>query len=215
MFTGIIEDVGTVSGVSGAGSAFIITIETTMSLADVKIGDSISINGVCLTVVETKRDSFSAEVSPETLSRTTLAGAQRGIRVNLEKALQVGGRLGGHLVQGHVDGVGSISGIRRESDSVLITISPPDGLMKYFVEKGSVAVDGISLTVNSVLESEFTLNIIGHTAQNTVLVTKGVGEPVNLEVDILGKYVERFIQNKIKNDNKGVTLKKLSEEGFI
>lgn len=214
MFTGIIEDVGTIREVRKAGGVSILVLETGMELTDTIIGDSISVSGVCLTVVEVGKNSFSVEATPETLSRSTLSANLRGLKVNLEKALKVGGRMGGHMVQGHIDGVGKINEVKREMDSLIIEITPPEFLIRYMVDKGSIAVDGISLTVNSIDDNVFTINIIRHSAQNTTLNDRKVGDTVNLEADIISKYVEKFLSRKDVKE-EGLTLKKLSEEGFI
>ncbi|MBN1573868.1 MAG: riboflavin synthase [Deltaproteobacteria bacterium] len=214
MFTGIIEDVGIVRGLRKAGEVSIITVETGMDLTDTKIGDSISVDGVCLTVVAVEGKGFSVEASPETVSRSTLKGIRTSDRVNLEKALALGGRLGGHMVQGHVDGVGTVKRIDRDSDSLIIKIVPPRGVFRYIVDKGSVSVNGISLTVNSISDDSFTINIIRHTAENTNLLDIKVGDEVNLEADIIGKYVERFL-SKDREKWEGLTLTKLAEEGYL
>jgi riboflavin synthase len=214
LFTGLIEDVGKVVGVRKAGGAFILEVETDIDLGDIKIGDSTSVDGVCLTVVEKKNKSFSVEVSSETLSRSTLAKIVAGSVVNLERAMKMGDRFGGHMVSGHVDVVGSIKGVKSGEEGLIIEIEPPEGFMRYIVDKGSVAVDGISLTVNSMNKSSFTVNIIGHTEKQTTLSAKGPGGLVNLEADVIGKYVERFLSRKDKG-TEGITLEKLSEEGYI
>jgi riboflavin synthase len=214
MFTGIIEDVGTIRGIRFAGNISILTIETSMDLTDTKIGDSISVDGVCLTVVEMTRDSFGVEASPETLTRSTLDTASRGRRVNLERALRVGDRLGGHFVAGHVDGVGEIISVDKSPDSLIIGISAPVNMQRYIVDKGSVAVDGISLTINSLSGETFTINIIRHTAQETTLDGRNQGDRVNLEADLIGKYVERFLLQKQEVPSGGITLEKLAEEGY-
>jgi riboflavin synthase len=214
MFTGIIEDVGLVRGLRKAGEVSIITVETGMGLDDTKIGDSISVNGVCLTVVAMESKSFSVEASPETVSRSTLKDIRTADRVNLEKAMKLGGRLGGHMVQGHVDGVGVVRRIDSDNDSLIIEIAPPDNVSRYVVDRGSVSVNGISLTVNSTADGSFTVNIIRHTAENTNLLGARVGDEVNLEADIIGKYVERLL-SKDNEKGEGLTLDKLAEEGYL
>ncbi len=214
MFTGIIEDVGIVRDFRKSGAVSIITVETGMDLKDTKIGDSICVNGVCLTVVAIEGKSFIVEASPETVSRSTLKDIGTNNRVNLEKALAVGDRLGGHMVQGHVDGVGVIKRVDKDKDSLIIEIIPPDNVFRYIVDKGSVSVNGISLTVNSIADDSFTVNIIRHTAEKTNLLNINVGDEVNLEADIIGKYVERFLA-KDKKEGEGLTLKKLAEEGYL
>jgi riboflavin synthase len=214
MFTGIIEDVGVVKGLRKSGAISILTIETGLDIKDTKLGDSISVNGVCLTVVEIKGNSFSVEASPETISRSTLKDAIIHTPVNLEWALSVGGRLGGHIVQGHVDGVGRVTKIDKDTDSLIIEITPPESAMRYIVDKGSVAVNGISLTVNSIADDSFTINIISHTVENTTLSAIKVGDEVNIEADIIGKYVEKYL-SKGSVKSGGLTLEKLSEEGYL
>ena len=215
MFTGIIEDVGTIRGVRFAGNISILTIETNMDLTDTRIGDSISVDGVCLTVVEMAVGSFSVEASPETLTRCSLDTVSRGRRVNLERALRVGDRLGGHFVAGHVDGVGEVASIERSPDSLIIGVTTPTEVLRYIVDKGSISVDGISLTVNSLTDGGFTVNVIRHTAQETTLDGKKPGDRVNLEADLIGKYVERFLLKKEEAPSGGVTLEKLAEEGYV
>jgi len=215
MFTGIIEDVGTIRSIRFAGNISILTIETNMDLTDTRIGDSISVDGVCLTVVETASGSFNVEASPETLTRCTLDNASRGRRVNLERALRVGDRLGGHFVAGHVDGMGEVISAQRNPDSLIIGITAPTGVRRYIVDKGSVSVDGISLTINSLSDEAFTVNIIRHTAQETTLDGKEPGDRVNLEADVIGKYVERFLLQKREMPSGGITLEKLAEEGYV
>ena len=214
MFTGIIEDVGVVKGLRKSGAISIFTVETELDIKDTKLGDSISVNGVCLTVVEIKDDSFSVEASPETLSRSTLKDTMIHTPVNLERALSVGGRLGGHIVQGHVDGVGKVTKIEKDADNLIIEITPPESVMRYVVDKGSIAVDGISLTVNSIAENSFTINIISHTVEKTTLSKIKVGDEVNIEADIIGKYVEKYL-SKGSVKSGGLTLEKLSEEGYL
>ncbi len=214
MFTGIIEDIGKVVSIRKTKEAFILAVETNIDLGDLKVGDSISVDGVCLTVVEKRKNSFSVEVSHETLSRSTLNKIEAGYRVNLERAMKVGDRLGGHMVSGHVDVVGRIKEIRSGDEGLIIEITPTENFMRYIVDKGSVAVDGISLTVNSIKGSSFTVNIIGHTEKNTTLSAKGPGGTVNLEADIIGKYIEKFLSTEDKRGGD-ITLQKLSEEGYI
>jgi riboflavin synthase len=218
MFTGIIEDVGAVRGIRKSGEISILTIQTAMELKDTKIGDSISVDGVCLTVVEIFGDSFAVEASPETISRSTLKDIKTNDQVNLEKALALGGRLGGHIVQGHVDGVGRVRGIERDKDSLIIKIVPPESVIGYIVDKGSVAVDGISLTVNTKGEDSFTVNIIRHTVENTSLSIIAPDDEVNIEADILGKYVAQYMEallSKGEAKKGGLTLAKLAEEGYL
>lgn len=210
MFTGIIESVGRVRKLTVRGDSARLEIETEMGLADVRTGDSISVDGACLTAVEVADKSFAADVSVETLSRTTLRGLKPGNRVNLEKALRADGFLGGHIVLGHVDGVGRIIKKEASSGSILVGIETDAQVSRFVVEKGSIAVDGISLTVNRVEKNRFFVHIIPHTAGATTLDMKKVSDPVNIETDIIGKYVARFMEGKGKIDRKF-----LAEYGFI
>ncbi|HPL63840.1 MAG TPA: riboflavin synthase [Syntrophales bacterium] len=210
MFTGIIESVGRVRKLTVRGDSARLEIETEMGLADVRTGDSISVDGACLTAVEVADKSFAADVSVETLSRTTLRGLKPGNRVNLEKALRADGFLGGHIVLGHVDGVGRIIKKEASSGSILVGIETDAQVSRFVVEKGSIAVDGISLTVNQVEKNRFFVQIIPHTAGATTLDMKKVSDPVNIETDIIGKYVARFMEGKGKIDRKF-----LAEYGFL
>ena len=209
MFTGIIQDMGTVRKLSRKGGDARIEVETQLSLDDVKIGDSISLSGACLTVTSLGKKSFAFDVSAESLSKTTLGTIKAGDRVNVEKALRMSDFLGGHLVLGHVDCVGRIVEKTARAGSIVFGISLEAGLAKYVVPKGSIAVDGISLTVNSCEGSRFYVNIIPHTAEKTTLAGKKAGDSVNIETDILGKYVEKLLRA-----GKGVDMDFLREHGF-
>lgn len=189
MFTGIVEETGSVARLEPRR----LTVKAEKVLEGLKLGDSISINGTCLTVVELGPQTFSADLAPETLRRTSLGSLAEGGVVNLERAVAVGDRMGGHIVQGHVDGTGRITSIRPEEDCVIIRVRAPKRLMPYIVEKGFVAVDGISLTVVKRGSSSFTLSVIPYTRQYTNLTVKAVGDRVNLEADIVAKYVESLI----------------------
>ena len=193
MFTGIVEEVGRVSCLHDY--RFVINAENVLS--DVKIGDSISVNGACLTVVEFDGHSFAVDLAPETLRRTSLGEAGPGSAVNLERALAASDRMGGHIMQGHVDGTGSITGLVPEADCYIMEIEAPESLTPYIVEKGFIAVDGISLTVVQRTERRFTISVIPFTMQNTNLHEKSVGDRVNLEADILAKYVESLLQSRL------------------
>ena len=193
MFTGIVEEVGRVSGLDGY--RFVINAEK--ALTDVKLGDSISVNGACLTVVEFDSGSFAVDLAPETLRRTSLGEAGPGSAVNLERALAASDRMGGHIVQGHVDGTGAVTGLTPEADCYIMEIEAPESLVPYIVEKGFIAVDGISLTVVQRTERRFTISVIPFTMQNTNLHEKSVGDRVNLEADILAKYVESLLQSRL------------------
>lgn len=192
MFTGLIEDIGRIKKIRGKIDGCEFSIET--SLKEIFEGDSIAIDGVCLTVKEIEGSIFKVDCSKETLKVTTLKEKEEGQRVNIERALRLDRRLGGHLVLGHIDGVGRIKEKRREGDSILITIEFPHELEIYVVKKGSIAVDGISLTVNEVNDNKFTVNIIPYTALKTTIAEKRKGEKVNIEVDIIGKYVEKLLR---------------------
>lgn len=194
MFTGIIEGLGTVKAVIPTGGGVRLHIRGDFPLDDIRVGDSIAVSGVCLTAVHVGDNAFKVDVAPETLSKTTLAQIKVGDRLNLERALRLGGRLDGHLVTGHVDGIGTVKSKRPSGNATLFAFGVPEELCRYIVQKGSVAVDGISLTVNACLPKAFEVSIIPHTAKMTTLGFKKVGDMVNVETDMIGKYVERFIQ---------------------
>ncbi len=216
MFTGIIEETGTVAAVvKGAGCAR-LTIKAAKIFGDLRLGDSVAVNGVCLTVAELGACSFTADVMNETLSRSGLGQLRAGSAVNLERAMPAGGRFGGHIVSGHIDGTGIIEIKVREGSAVWIRISAPEKIMRYIVEKGSVAIDGISLTVARLDERGFSVSVIPHTGKETTLLSKSPGESVNLENDVIAKYVEKLMG--IKEDpgraEGGVTLELLAKAGF-
>ena len=189
MFTGIVEEVGVVAKISGNA----MTVRASKVLEDVKLGDSIAVNGACLTAVDFSRSEFSVDLSPETMRRTSLGQFSVGGPVNLERALLASDRMGGHIVQGHVDGTGRVMSIKADGDSIIFRIRVPKRLNRYIVEKGFVAVDGISLTVVKRGASSFTLAVIPYTLENTNLSAVSVGDRVNLETDILAKYVESLL----------------------
>lgn len=194
MFTGIIEEVGTVAGLRRVSHGVSLTIRGNTILEDVHKGDSIAVNGICLTVTDFSAVSFTADVMAETLARTALASLKQGSPVNLERAMPAQGRFGGHLVTGHIDGVGTIKRIQQDGIAVRFTIETMPNITRYIVEKGSIAIDGISLTVVSVAEKQFMVSVIPHTLGHTALGKKQVGDIVNLENDCIGKYVEKFLQ---------------------
>ncbi|SCZ77371.1 riboflavin synthase [Acidaminobacter hydrogenoformans] len=194
MFTGIIEEIGIVERIEHAGPAAQLTVRAARVLEDVKNGDSICTNGVCLTVVRFTKESFTADVMPETLRYSNLGGLKQGSPVNLERAMSAQGRFGGHMVSGHIDGVGVIRSLRQEGNATWMTVSPPAALMRYVIQKGSIAMDGTSLTVAQLEESAFSVSIIPVTKDETILLKKRVGDQVNLECDLVGKYVERLLQ---------------------
>jgi riboflavin synthase len=210
MFTGIVESSGKVVRLTMKGADALLEIEAAMDLSDVSPGDSIAVNGACLTVTSKTAKTFTADVSAESLSKTTLKTLQAGHPVNLEKSLRIGGFLGGHFVLGHVDGTGRILSRTQKSGSVIFAIEISDPPSRYIVEKGSVAVDGISLTVNKLEKGRFYVNIIPHTAAHTTLAGKKEADVVNIETDILGKYVEKLLQTPL-----GIDKNFLAEHGFI
>lgn len=203
MFTGITAAMGSVRRLSRRGDDALIEIDTSLELGDVRIGDSIAVSGACLTVTGLRGGGFAADVSAETLSRTTLTDAKAGDRVNLEKALRLGDPLGGHIVLGHVDGVGTIRERTVRSQSLIFAFEVEPELSRYIVEKGSVAVDGISLTVNRCEKNMFYANIIPHTAAGTTLGTKTASERVNIETDILARYVEKLLSGGKQTGSAG------------
>lgn len=208
MFTGIIEEMGIVKSIKSK----VITIEANKIFDDLKLGDSVSVNGTCLTVSSFSNKIFNADITSETLSRTNLGDLKSGFKVNLERALTLNGRLGGHIVSGHIDGVGIIKNISKKSEDIELVIEVPTNLMKYIIEKGSVAVDGISLTVAKVdnNKNNFSVAIIPHTLKETVLYYKKAGDKVNIENDIIGKYVERLLSFNDFNFNNETNNKKNS-----
>jgi len=221
MFTGIIEGLGTVAKLRSSGRGKRLAVTADFELRGMKIGDSIAVNGACLTAVMISANRFEADLSPETLFRTTLNKAKPGERVNLERALRISDRLDGHLVSGHIDGIGTLTGREDADNSVIISIAVPESLSRYVIPKGSVAVDGISLTVNDCSHDRFSVSIIPHTSKLTTLGFKKKGEVVNIEADMIGKYVERFVQRadgghiKDSGKNAGVDRGLLLKSGFI
>ena len=218
MFTGIIEAVGTVSALESRGSDIRVTIRSgKLDLADVKLGDSIAVNGICLTAVALPGDGFAADVSNETMRRSAFVDLKVGSRVNLEKALTPTTRLGGHLVSGHVDGVGRVLERRKDARSIRYRIEAPVELARYIALKGSICVDGVSLTVNGVEGAVFELNLVPHTLQETTLSERQAGDQVNLEVDLLARYLERLMLSDRVSDSPrdGVTLELLAKSGFL
>lgn len=194
MFTGIIEERGIIRSLEMWGSSGQIKIQCKRVLEGTEIGDSIAVNGICLTVTNLQKDGFTADVMAETMRRSSLSSAVQGDSVNLERAMAANGRFGGHIVSGHIDGTGEIRNIQREENAVWYSIAAPRKILKYIIEKGSISIDGISLTVAYVDEEIFKVSIIPHTMQETTLAQRKVGATVNLENDIVGKYVERFLQ---------------------
>ncbi|OPY73952.1 MAG: Riboflavin synthase [Syntrophorhabdus sp. PtaU1.Bin058] len=212
MFTGIIEDIGIITGINKMSGKWEFSVKTNVTPFDIREGDSVSVNGVCLTATKTGKGTFSADASFETLDRTTLKDAKVSQRVNIERAMGAGGRFGGHFVTGHVDAMGTITDIKRAGDSTQFSIEIPADMTRYIVQKGSVAVDGISLTVNEQHDNTFTVNIIPHTASRTTLGEKNLRDRVNIETDIIGKYVESFL---VRDKQKGIDMDFLSDHGYV
>lgn len=215
MFTGIIEEVGTILAVRRGAHSSALSVRAGVILSDLKIGDSVAVNGVCLTATGKTADGFTADVMHETLNRSTLGALTAGSRVNLERAMAANGRFGGHIVSGHVDGTGRISRIRRDDIALWYTVETPPELLCFLVEKGSVAIDGISLTVAAVTEKDFSVSVIPHTAAATGFLERQVGDRVNLETDLIGKYVEKLLGTARESTKRpGITPEFLLKNGF-
>lgn len=216
MFTGIIEEVGSIEQIKQTGEAIVMTIASKKLLTDVHLGDSIAVNGVCLTVTAFDKERFSVDLMPETVRNTSLRQLTRGSKVNLERAMAANGRFGGHFVSGHVDGIGEIVKKQRQDNAVYYEIKVSDDLRKYIVVKGSIAIDGTSLTVFNVTDDSFIISIIPHTLQETIIGLKGSGDIVNIECDMIGKYIEQFINQRFTQSNNKSTLTAsfLEEHGF-
>ncbi len=215
MFTGIIEEIGYVKRINQQSRSAQIEIKADKVLGDVAVGDSIAVNGVCLTVVTFDSQHFTADVMPETISKTNLRELKPGSPVNLERALQLGGRLGGHIVQGHVDAIGTIVEKQILEIAIIYRIATEPELLQYVVPKGSVAIDGVSLTVVDVFQDSFTVSLIPHTAHETVLGEKKPGDRVNLESDIIGRYVKHLMNRNHGEERQALNLSFLAEHGFI
>jgi len=209
MFTGLIEEVGHIVSVLNRGKSMDLIIEAHIILDNIKIGDSININGVCLTVTEIRNSTFKVQAVEETIKRSTFGKFKKGRTVNLERALHIEDRLGGHFVQGHVDGTGRITSKKVYADNMVLSIAPEPELDRYIVEKGSIAVDGTSLTVTFAKKGEFGVSIIPHTLRSTTLANNRTGDFVNLETDIIAKYIEKLLEGK-----KSLTINHLKELGF-
>lgn len=214
MFTGIVEEKGKVIKVEARGRGKRLTLQLPPLLTDIQPGDSININGVCLTVTEKREGTFQCDLSYETLARSALGELKEGDWVNLERALRLTDRLGGHIVTGHIDGIGTIIERRKEGDFITLKVRLPEEILPYVVPKGSIAMDGVSLTVNELRDDEVELTLIPFTLEKTNLIEKNVGDRVNIEADILGKYVERILSYREKR-SEGISLSFLKEHGFI
>ncbi len=217
MFSGIVEEMGAITVLGKTLTGTKLTVLASIVMGDLKIGDSVSVNGVCVTVVGKGDREFSVDVSPETLSFTTLGLLNPGRPVNLERAMRLNERIGGHLVAGHVDGVGVIRGRHQDANAIMLEIEAPQHILRYCVVKGSITVDGISLTINDLSDKGFSVAVIPHTAKVTTLGLKQVNDPVNLESDLIGKYVERLLQERGQLPKATISIDKdyLQKRGLI
>ncbi|RQD69768.1 MAG: riboflavin synthase [Tindallia sp. MSAO_Bac2] len=213
MFTGIVEEIGKVKEIISRDRSMSLKIECKRVLSDVQTGDSIAVNGICLTVTRFTSEEMEADVMPETLRSTSLSEAKPGKMVNLERALPVNGRFGGHIVTGHIDGIGNIARKYREGNAIWLTIGTSSDIMRYIVHKGSIAIDGTSLTVAKTEDDTFSVSLIPHTAEMTILADKETGATVNLECDVLGKYIEKLLKPQ-KSAVSEITMEKLQKYGF-
>lgn len=215
MFTGLIEEIGLLRDIKRSGDSMVLKISAKNILSDVNIGDSISLNGICLTVTQFDKSSFSVDVMPETLYKTSLSELKTGSKVNLERAMRASDRFGGHFVAGHVDGLATLVDKKTLDNAIYLKFKVDSSLLKYMISKGSIAIDGISLTIVKVENEYLTVSIIPHTLQNTNLIDKDIGMSVNIEVDMLGKYVENLLLNYAdKKINENITAAFLEENGF-
>lgn len=220
MFTGLIEEIGKISTITKGNNSYQFSIQAKKILNDLKLGDSVATNGACLTVVDRTSKSFTVDIMAETVKRTTFSLMKTGDIVNLERAMHLSDRLGGHIVSGHIDGIGKISNIKKEDIAVIISIEANKNMLQQMINKGSVAIDGISLTIIDVSDKEFKVSIIPHTAHETTLLQKKIGDFVNLETDLIGKYVMQFLkpqnkENLITAKTSRINLGFLAENGFI
>lgn len=221
MFTGIVEELGKIRRLDLSGNSGTISIQAKKVLEGTQIGDSIAVNGICLTVTSLLSDGFTADVMAETIRRSSLKAVGAGSYVNLERAMAANGRFGGHIVSGHIDGTGTILSMKREENAVWVRITAEDSILRLIVEKGSICIDGISLTVAAVDEVSFSVSVIPHTGEETTLLRRSPGDPVNLENDVVGKYVERLLgfvpaegMNKKKTQKSNLTMDMLRDYGF-
>lgn len=216
MFTGIVEEKGKIRRISSGGVSAVVEISACKVLEGTKLGDSIAVNGICLTVTSIGRDYFTADVMAETMRRTSLSMCRAGSEVNLERAMIADGRFGGHIVSGHIDGTGTIASMKREENAVWVKINAGKPILDLIVEKGSIAIDGISLTVAEITDRDFSVSVIPHTGEETILLSKKPGDPVNLENDIIGKYVQKLMSVTADGENSesGISMDFLRECGF-
>lgn len=212
MFTGIVEEIGLMKAIKKGTASAVLTIEAQMVLSDAKIGDSIAVNGVCLTVTSFTGNLFTADVMHETLQRSSLSALRAGSTVNLERAMLADGRFGGHIVSGHIDGTGTVTDIKPDDNAIWFTVRTQPAVMRYIIEKGSIAIDGISLTVAKVMEGAFCVSVIPHTIAQTTLSQRKVGDIVNLENDLVGKYVEKLLGER--PETGGISKEFLRQHGF-
>ena len=221
MFTGIIESFGTIKRIESRGEGKVLYIGCDLDLSESKIGDSIAVNGACLTATGLEKNIFKVDMAPETVERTIFKRLRPGSRVNIERALKLSDRIDGHLVSGHIDGTGIISSIKRNSNAIIIKIDVPSKLAADMIEKGSVAIDGVSLTINTCSDKDFEVSIIPHTADITTIGLKRVGDEVNIETDMIGKYVKKILMGSVsKNDalpngKKDISMGLLARNGFL
>lgn len=214
MFTGIVEEVGVIERIQKGRASAVLTIRANIVLSDLKIGDSVAVNGICLTATTVTPKGFTADVMHETLNRSAFATLKTGSRVNLERAMPANGRFGGHIVSGHVDGTGKILSVTKDDKAIWYTVSAPAEVMRYIVEKGSITIDGISLTVAKVTHSSFSISAIPHTVQVTILCDKKAGDLVNLETDIVGKYIEKLLSPRQEQQSSNIDANFLAKYGF-
>lgn len=216
MFTGIVEEMGTIRSVRRGAHSAVLSIGAELILSDLKIGDSVAVNGVCLTATSKDGGGFTADVMHETLNRSSLGDLVPGSRVNLERAMAADGRFGGHIVSGHIDGTGTVAALRKDDNAIWYTIQAPAALLRYVVEKGSITIDGVSLTVATVEPDRFSVSLIPHTAAVTILGRKRPGDTVNLETDIIGKYVEKLLKPQAEQSKTGgISMEFLTSNGFF
>ena len=216
MFTGIVEEIGTIKSIKASSRSMVLHISARIVLEGLNIGESISVNGVCLTVTSFDSNSFCADIMPETMQKSSLGSLNRGGSVNLERALTLNSRLGGHIVSGHIDGTGKIITKKQDENAIRITIAACPAILRYIIEKGSVAIDGISLTVAAIEKDSFMVSLIPHTKQKTTLCSKGIGELVNIENDQIAKYIEKLTHPTSSQDreSEGLSMEFLIKNGF-
>lgn len=218
MFTGIIEEIGSITNIKQTGESIVMTIDAKKILKDVQLGDSIAVNGVCLTVTSFTEKQFTVDVMPETVKATSLRSLKRSSKVNLERAMAAGGRFGGHFVSGHADGLGVIKSKKPIDNAIYYEIEVSNDILQYVIYKGSITVDGTSLTVFGLSENSFTISLIPHTTSETIIGLKGTGDIVNVECDILGKYIEHFLSNRFNGSQSKrkstITSQFLEDNGF-